>query len=88
MARERVGPVIDAERGEQFVCAAPGVAVRDTVRVNRGQTNILNRGEMLEEAMELKDHTDLAAQPHQRRLLGGAVSGQLNAVDRDFAGIE
>src|SRR3954451_8647666 len=54
--------MLDAEGGEQLLCARLRLPGRRTVNVDGRQADVLDGGEVLEEAVELEDHPDRPTQ--------------------------
>ena len=61
LARQRAGAMVDAECGQQLAAAADRVVLPHAVRVDRRQADVLDRRQVLEEAMKLKDHAGASA---------------------------
>src|SRR5204862_460775 len=81
------GTVIDAERPEQFARALLRIRRRNVMDVQRGEADVLNRGQMLEEAMELEHHADFSPKRCERRRRRGTGT-EHDAVDVDASALE
>ena len=80
--------MLDAKRAQQLARAALRLRQRDAVRVHRREPHVLERRQVLEEVMKLKDEADLAAKRAQRRCRDGRAAVERDLVDRDAAGVE
>ncbi len=66
LPRQRVGPMFDAERRQQLPATPLGIARRQAVRVHGCQTDVVQGGEMLEQAVKLEHHPNLPAKCPER----------------------
>src|SRR5439155_26324073 len=80
--------VIDAEGSQQLAAVALRVRQWLAVRVHRSQADVSKRRQMFEQAMKLKDETDLAAKLTERRGRHRRAAADCEIVDADRAGVE
>jgi hypothetical protein len=81
LARHSVCPSTYAEMIEQPAGFALGFGLGLTLHVNQRETDVVQRGEMLEEVMELKDHADPPVQLAERFATRQRAGGELKTVD-------
>ena len=77
-----------AKGAKEFARAPLGMCRRDTVRVNRGQTDIRDRREMFEQAVELEHHAYFSPQLLERARRDRSAAFERDAVDGDASAVE
>src|SRR5262249_41354318 len=83
LARIRRRAVAYPEGGEQLRRSGAGRHGRYAGHVHRGEGDVLERGQVLEESVLLENHTDLAAQGSQARLRRDASGSEVEVCHAD-----